>query len=452
MSPPLSEKMNADKRHAPKHGWRKGRRPAQHAELSGLRQAGARRLVPPLPNSHYINTTLHADAAGFARLTLSAEPPFILFRDDIERMEMRFGAPLRLLTANTLAELETLYADAETARRQGHWLAGWFSYESGALFEPKLAASLLENRRIPLAMLGVFGPPEFEAIAGPPQRRDEPALTDPQAGWPPHAYAGRFDILHGHLARGDCYQANLTFPIRARWQGEPMAIFDDLSARQPVKHAAFINLRDIKILSRSPELFFRVSKDGWIESLPMKGTAKRGATKKEDLAQIRFLKNDPKNQAENRMIVDLLRNDISRISEVGTLSVPKLFDVETYKTLHQMVSLVRARLLPDLSLRDIFQALFPCGSITGAPKLSAMTILQKLEQQPRGIYCGSIGWISPDGTMSFNVAIRTLTLFPEGEAVFNVGGGVVFDSTAESEYAECLLKARFALGSQTISS
>ena len=380
------------------------------------------------------------------------EPDFILFRDDIERMDMRFDAPLRLLTANTLTELETLFAEAEIARREGHWLAGWFSYEAGALFEPKLAASLSEGRRIPLAMLGVFSPPAFDPIANAPQRRDEPALTAPRADWSQKDYSSRFNILHGHLARGDCYQANLTFPVRARWQGEPMAIFDDLSARQPVKHAAFINLGETKILSRSPELFFRVSRDGWIESLPMKGTAKRGATKKLDAAQIRFLKTDPKNQAENRMIVDLLRNDISRISEVGTLSVPKLFDVETYSTLHQMVSLVRAKLLPELALRDIFQALFPCGSITGAPKLSAMTILQKLEQKPRGIYCGAIGWIAPDGAMSFNVAIRTLTLFPEGEAVFNVGGGVVFDSTAESEYAECLLKARFALGSQTISS
>jgi para-aminobenzoate synthetase component 1 len=137
---------------------------------------------------------------------------------------------------------------------------------------------------------------------------------------------------------------------------------------------------------------------------------------------------------------------------VGTLSVPKLFKIETYETLHQMVSLVRAKLLPGLTVRDIFAALFPCGSITGAPKLSAMQILQSLEQRPRDIYCGSIGWIAPDGRMQFNVAIRTLTLYPGGEAVFNVGGGIVFDSTAEEEYAECLLKARFALGDAKMSS
>ena len=379
-------------------------------------------------------------------MTSQPEPPFILFRDDIERRELRFGAPDRLLRAHTLAELETLFAEAEAARHAGRWLAGYFAYEAGALFEPKLAESLFENRRVPLAVLGVFDAPEFIEGIDPPSRRDRPALEDAKAQWSPRDYARRFARLHRHLREGDCYQANLTFPISARWDGEPMAIFDDLAARQPVKHSAFVNLGETKILSRSPELFFRVDRQGWIESLPMKGTARRGATPEEDRRQIVFLRSDPKNQSENRMIVDLLRNDISRISEVGTLSVPRLFEIETYRTLHQLVSLVRAKLLPEQTLRDVFGALFPCGSITGAPKLSAMTILQELEGRPRDVYCGSIGWAAPDGTMHFNVAIRTLPLFPGGEAVFNVGGGVVFDSTPESEYAECLLKARFALG------
>jgi para-aminobenzoate synthetase component 1 len=166
----------------------------------------------------------------------------------------------------------------------------------------------------------------------------------------------------------------------------------------------------------------------------------------------KFLRDDPKNQAENRMIVDLLRNDISLISEVGTLDVPEFFRIESYATVHQMVSRVRARLLPGLSVAQVFAALFPCGSITGAPKIRAMEILRELEDEPRGAYCGAIGWIEPGGRMRFNVAIRTITLFPDGEAVFNVGGGVVFDSTAEDEYAECLLKARYATGTQLPSS
>jgi para-aminobenzoate synthetase component 1 len=206
------------------------------------------------------------------------------------------------------------------------------------------------------------------------------------------------------------------------------------------------------VLSRSPELFFEIDREGWIETHPMKGTAPRGATPEEDERLKEFLRNDEKNQAENRMIVDLLRNDISLISEVGSLDVPELFRIESYPTVHQMVSRVRAKLLPDLSLRNIFAALFPCGSITGAPKIRAMEVLRDLETSPRGVYCGAIGWIAPGGAMRFSVAIRTISLYPQSEAVYNVGGGVVFDSTAEEEYRECLLKARFATGTVPASS
>ncbi len=160
---------------------------------------------------------------------------------------------------------------------------------------------------------------------------------------------------------------------------------------------------------------------------------------------------DEKTLAENRMIVDLLRNDISVISEVGTLSVPKLFEIETYPTVHQMVSHVRAKLLPQIGFPEILAALFPCGSITGAPKMWAMRILADLEREPRDVYCGAIGWCDPAGPMRFSVAIRTITLFNDEKAVFNVGGGIVFDSKAEAEYDECLLKARFAVGEQWIS-
>jgi para-aminobenzoate synthetase component I len=375
----------------------------------------------------------------------------ILFRDDLARRETLFSRPGELLVAETLEELGAVFEKMERARAGGKWLAGCFSYEAGALFEPKLVSTLLSGRRIPLCMFGVFDAPSArkpKPVAAAPGWH----LEEPKAAWSSEEYEKRFDLVHRHLREGDCYQANLTFPITAKWQGDPAAIFNELAVRQPVRHSAFVNFSDIKILSRSPELFFKTARDGWIESLPMKGTARRGRTPASDKAQKRFLAGDPKNQSENRMIVDLLRNDISRISEVGTLSVPKLFKIETYETLHQMVSLVRAKLLPGLTIRDIFAALFPCGSITGAPKLSAMQILQELEQKPRDIYCGSIGWIAPDGRMQFNVAIRTLTLYPDGEAVFNVGGGVVFDSTAEEEYAECLLKARFALGDAKISS
>ena len=191
----------------------------------------------------------------------------------------------------------------------------------------------------------------------------------------------------------------------------PLAAFDALIARQPVKYGALVGLGDPVVLSRSPELFFEIDADGLIETHPMKGTAPRGATRAEDGRLRKFLRNDPKNQAENRMIVDLLRNDISLISEVGTLDVPELFRIETYPTVHQMVSRCAPSCCRTCPSRDIFAALFPCGSITGAPKIRAMEILRELETAPRDAYCGAIGWIAPDGPMRFTVAIRTISLF-----------------------------------------
>ena len=374
--------------------------------------------------------------------------PFVLFRDDSEDRTTVFAEPSRVITARTKAEFWRGLAEMEKAQAAGQWLAGFMSYEAGHLFEDKLAPYAEENRATPLMSFGVFDAPQEGHALCEPRRRieNEPFITEPKAGWNFDTYRERFLKLHQHLRQGDCYQANLTMPISARWSGDPLAAFWSLIERQPVKYGALVALDGPTLLSRSPELFFRVDKDRWIETHPMKGTAPRGATAAEDEALIAEMKADPKSQAENRMIVDLLRNDISRITEVGTLDVPRLFDVETYPTVHQMVSHVRARLRPEIGIRDIFEALFPCGSITGAPKMRAMEILHALEDGPRDAYCGAIGFIAPDGTMRFNVAIRTLSLFPDGKAIFNVGGGIVFDSTAEAEYAECLLKARFALG------
>ena len=379
----------------------------------------------------------------------------ILFRDDVEQHSQLFNNPEQLIIIEQASDFEAGFAALEAARRQGKWLAGYFSYEAGFLLEPKLAALLPEQRRVPLICFGVFSEPPATISAGTQPKDTNAGLSNFHAGWSQSDYQQRFDRLHRHLREGDCYQGNLTFPITAHYHGAPEALFDSLSKRQPVRYSAFVHLTSQDkaplILSRSPELFFEVDKDGWIETHPMKGTTPRGATPQEDDALRDFLIHDEKSQAENRMIVDLLRNDISLISEVGSLSVPKLFHVERYPTVHQMVSHVRAKLLPDLTLRQIFAALFPCGSITGAPKISAMTILHALEQQARDMYCGSIGWIAPSGEMRFNVAIRTLSLYPDGEAVLNVGGGVVYDSTAEAEYAECLLKARYATGDSPVS-
>lgn len=377
------------------------------------------------------------------------DQPLILFRDDKAGREVLFTAPSTIIRADNPQDFEAAWIALQQAHDAGKWLAGFLSYEAGYLLEAKLQPLLPEKRKMPLLCFGVFDGPSEESLH---HRCDDDAtfLRNPVAQWSFDEYQTRFLRLHRHLREGDCYQGNLTFPIHAEWGGDPLTLFNALTRRQPVRYASFCNLGGPVVLSRSPELFFEVGGEGWIETHPMKGTMPRGATPQEDEQNREFLMNDPKNQAENRMIVDLLRNDISLISEVGTLDVPELFRVESYPTVHQMISRVRAKLKSGLSLHSIFRALFPCGSITGAPKISAMEILRALESGPRDIYCGSLGWIEPNGRMRFNVAIRTISLHDDNRAIFNVGGGVVFDSTARAEYDECLLKARFATGEKPV--
>ncbi len=381
--------------------------------------------------------------------------PYILFRDDLAGRHLLFVSLIDTVIARGVDDVVPALRKLEEYRSQGKWLAGYLAYEAGFAFEEKLRGKVSGGRETPLVCMGVFDAPcaDGDALSLPPDDvlLAHARLEKPRVAWDEETYAGRFAILHEHLRRGDCFQANLTMPIEANWQGDARALFWSLIERQPVRYGALVQLGGPAIVSRSPELFFSVDDAGWIETHPMKGTAARGASVQEDEAIKSQMLADEKTLAENRMIVDLLRNDISRISEAGTLSVPRLFDIETYPTVHQMVSHVRAKLLPQTGLPEIMAALFPCGSITGAPKLSAMTILHKLEAGPRDVYCGAIGWCSPSGSMRFSVAIRTLSLFTGGRAVFNVGGGIVFDSVPQAEYDECLLKARFAVGDQWIS-
>jgi len=382
----------------------------------------------------------------------SPAAPFVLFSNDFDSTSVLFDAPREIIRARDGEELDRAFERLEQARADGLWSAGFVSYEAGFHFDEALADRAGGRAmRTPLLCFGLFDGPRITEDTGFANEGAAQFLSGLRADWDLETYAAKFAVLHAHLRAGNCYQANLTFPIRGEWRGDALNAFHALIARQPVRYGACVSLCDPVLVSRSPELFFQVDRDRCIETHPMKGTAPRRADPAADAEEIRKLKEDIKTQAENRMIVDLLRNDISRISEVGTLDVPSLFEVETYPTLHQMISKVRARLLPDTTLRDIFAALFPCGSITGAPKISAMEILDDLETAPREAYCGAIGYVAPGGEMRFNVAIRTISLFDTGEAVFNVGGGIVFDSQAEAEYEEALLKARFAAGNRWIS-
>lgn len=381
-----------------------------------------------------------------------AHAPYVLFRDDTTGTVTAFTEPEEIIVADEREAFAALKR-MEELRRAGKYLAGYVSYEAGFLFEPKLASFAAEPRNVPFLNFGVFsGPqPDDGRFARPDEVPGADAfLADPVPAWTLPEYRRRFELLHDHIRRGDCYQGNLTVPVHARWSGDPLTAFWSLIERQPVKYGALVDLGGPVILSRSPELFFSVDGRGFIETHPMKGTTPRGADAEEDRAIIAAMLADEKTLAENRMIVDLLRNDISRITEVGSLDVPRLFDIETYPTVHQMVSHIRAKLLPGMTVEDIFAALFPCGSVTGAPKMWAMKILRELEATPRDAYCGAIGLMSPGGEMRFSVAIRTMTLFDDGRAVFNVGGGIVSDSVAEAEYDECLLKSKFAVGDRLL--
>ena len=263
----------------------------------------------------------------------------------------------------------------------------------------------------------------------------EPALTRDQ-------YQRGFDEVQRFIREGHTYQINLTFPLHFRWFGEPLALYRQLRARQKVSYAALIELADRSIVSLSPELFIHRRGES-IQTRPMKGTRARGENPEQDRSVADEMRADPKSRAENLMIVDLLRNDLGRVCEVGSVRVKSLFDVETFDTVLQMTSAVQGRLSPQVGLERILRALFPCGSVTGAPKHRSRQIIAQLEQRARGIYTGSIGTLDPDGTLSLNVAIRTLELEPGGRGRLGIGGGVVADSTALDEWNECFIKARF---------
>jgi para-aminobenzoate synthetase component 1 len=373
--------------------------------------------------------------------------PFVCLDDSLSGRTLLFERPIEILSASTPREAFKVLDRMESLRRSGLELAGYLAYELGYLFEPRLAPLLPDNRQVPLIRFGAFE----AARAGDVPAGDERAVVnrlDP--AWSLQTYATRFERVRDYIAAGDVYQINLTFPLNGVLDGDPLGLYRVLRKRQPVAHGGVVALGPEIILSLSPELFFELE-GGVVRSRPMKGTARRGLGPHEDMMIARDLKEDEKQRAENLMIVDLLRNDIGRLSRIGTVRVPQLFTVETYNTLHQMTSTVEGELAGALSIREILAGLFPCGSVTGAPKIRAMEIIRELEATPRGVYCGAIGRIAADGSMRFNVAIRTLTVLPDNRFLLNVGSGLVADSRADTEYEECLLKARFLNDSIAVS-
>ena len=376
----------------------------------------------------------------------------ILCENGPDAATVLFDQALKTVVVWKPADLKPALVRLDYARAAGHWIAGYVAYEAGYALEPKLANLMPDGREGPLLAFGVYeGPGDAGAVMDRARTEARDVIMgEPTPKISRAAYDTAFAKVAAYITAGDCYQINLTFPMQAQLtRGTALGLYGALRVRQRVGHGVFCDLGQGQgpvVVSRSPELFFTVDAAGQISARPMKGTAPRDPDPERDAAVAAALQASEKDRAENLMIVDLLRNDISRLSEVGSVKVPELFKVEPFATVHQMSSRVVGKLLGKPGLRDLLAALFPCGSITGAPKIRAMEIIREVEPHARGAYCGAMGWMAPDGRASFNVAIRTLRLFDGGRVAMNVGGGVVHDSTAAGEWEEALWKARFAEG------
>jgi para-aminobenzoate synthetase component 1 len=270
------------------------------------------------------------------------------------------------------------------------------------------------------------------------------SITTATASISQRAYFDRVEQIKEWIEQGEVYQINSTFSLDVVTQGAAQTLYRQLANQHPSAHAAFIEDDAQTILSFSPELFLQRSGKTLV-ARPMKGTAPRSSDPSEDRRLGKSLQQSEKNRAENLMIVDLLRNDLGRIAEPGSVVTPALFSLEAYPSVWTLTSTVQATVPVSTTLEQILRALFPCGSITGAPKIAAMKRIQQTEVHPRGLYCGSVGWLAPNGDFSLNVAIRTLLLKPDGTGLYHVGGGIVHDSVAEQEWAECHWKARIVI-------
>ncbi len=357
---------------------------------------------------------------------------YVLLDDQATHRQLYFTDPVEVLTYRMGEPVADVFAAIEAAQAEGYWIAGLFQYEFAAALEPKL--SHLASPGTELVRLGVFAKPSDH----PPAHllyRSEPPEVALSPDWSEADYDARFQQVEAYLRAGDAYQVNLTFPMRGQTHIGAADLYAGYRQRQPGRYGSIVSLYEDEsgpeIISLSPELFFE-RHGASMRMRPMKGT--RPKTSDDDM------RDDEKSRAENLMIVDLLRNDLSRLCEPGSVQVPELFAIEDYPTLIQMTSQVTGALRREVRWQDIFQALFPCGSVTGAPKIRAMEIIHDLESGPRGPYCGAVGFIAPDDTASFSVTIRTAVL-EQNKLRYDVGSGVVLDSGGADEYRECLLKA-----------
>jgi para-aminobenzoate synthetase/4-amino-4-deoxychorismate lyase len=366
--------------------------------------------------------------------------------EGVAPLRLAFGAPRERLRALSLDEVAPLLARVDALARAGAWCVGYLCYEAAGAFDEAFETHAPSDPARPLAAFAVYDAPlQDAAVDG-----DGTATASWTGGPRRDAFDATIAGILRAIADGEVYQVNATAPLTGALQGDPLALFAALRRAQPNAYAAYLDFgtgadADDRILSVSPELFFDW-RAGRLLARPMKGTAPRGATPAEDAAQPEFLRGAAKERAENLMIVDLLRNDLSRIAEPHSVRVPRLFHAEAWPTVWQMSSDVVATTRPGTTLADVFGALFPCGSITGAPKVQAMRLIRRLEPEPRGIYCGAIGVVQPGGAATFNVPIRTLALRDDGATTrvrCGIGSGITADATAAGEWDEWRHKRAF---------
>ena len=352
--------------------------------------------------------------------------------------------PHRVLVAERPEQVVGVLAEVERATDAGDWAFGYVAYEAAAGLVPHLVVHRSTPFGMPLVWFGLCDEPVAVQPLDVVEQDRSPAHAEWHPTWTPAGHARDVARVRDRIAAGDTYQCNLTVRMAGRVRGDPFGLYRDLAVGQRGAHNAYLDIGRFAVASASPELFFERTGDQ-VLLRPMKGTARRGLNLREDEALAYRLRSSAKEQAENVMIVDLLRNDVARVAETGSVTVPALFTVERYETVLQLTSDVSARVRPGTGLVELFRALFPCGSVTGAPKASSMEVIASLEPTPRGVYCGAIGLVGPPGApvrARFSVAIRTAVVDKaSGDAVYSTGGGITWDSEPAAEHAEVLAKA-----------
>lgn len=375
------------------------------------------------------------------------EAPNILldsFRRGTFASSWRFSGYIRTIIAESTDEIIKALYEVEQAAADGLYAVGYVAYEAASALNPDLP-SVAPADGVPLVWFALFQTRNLSANSS------DRYVTKPDLCFESAKNIYEYDLdikrIKNYIANGDCYQINHTFQLNGYFRGSFEDLYASIARAQQASFSAYIETDRFTIMSASPELFFSL-KDGILTTRPMKGTAQRGRWSDEDLTAKGQLQNSPKEGAENLMIVDLLRNDLGIVAETGSVNVDSLFEIETYPTVHQMTSTISAKLKKDTKLTEIFKAMFPCGSVTGAPKKRSMEIIAEIENAPRGVYCGAIGYVAPGGEALFSVAIRTLFFDKinsnmDSNISLGVGSGITWDSEAVSEYNECLNKGAF---------